>query len=110
MQFSVPAFELECGGGITVTNFAAASVDFAVIEPGDVIIDDDGFFPLEPGEYVIFGVVGEEIVTDEIEFTIEECPVDPTPTPTPDESVGAVHFDPDPASDGHVGWRCRSGQ
>ena len=89
MQFSVPAFELECGGSITVTNFAAANVDGVLIEPGDFVIDGDGTFALDPGDYTAVGFVGEEIVTDEVPFTIEECPVgEPTPTPTPEDSVG----------------------
>ena len=83
--FSVPGFSIQCGGSITVGNFAAANVDAAEVTlDGEVIliIDEDGVYPLEPGDYVIYGTVEGDIVTDEVEFTIEECPVGPTPTPT----------------------------
>ncbi len=81
--FSVPAFSIECGGSITVTNFAAANVDDVLITPSDTVISADGTFPLEPGEYTAVGRVGGEVVTDEVAFTIEACPTEPTPTPTP---------------------------
>ena len=34
-----------------MTNFASANVDDALITPGDVVIDADGFYPLVPGDY-----------------------------------------------------------
>ena len=85
VQFSVPAISIECGGSITVTNFAAANVEDVLITPGDLVIDGDGTFPLEPGDYTAVGRVGGEVVTEEpVEFTIEECPTEPTPAPTPE--------------------------
>ena len=91
-QFSVPAFAIECGGSITVTNFAAANVDDVLLSDGTVI-DADGTYELEPGDYTAVGRVGGEVVTDEVEFTIEACPTaepTPTPTPTPDGGVGGA--------------------
>ncbi len=82
MQFSVPAFSIVCGGSITVTNFAAANVDDVLISDG-TIIDADGTYPFEPGDYTAVGRVAGEVVTDEVEFTIEACPV-AEPDPDPD--------------------------
>ena len=76
--FAVPAFTKECGGSITVSNFAAANVEDVLITPGDVVINGDGTTPLAPGEYVAVGRVGGEIVTDEVAFTIEACPTTTT--------------------------------
>ena len=85
----MPTFSKVCGGSITVTNFAAANVDDVLITPGGLVIDADGTFPLAPGNYVAVGRVAGEVVTDEVAFTIEACPVaTPTPTPTPEDSVG----------------------
>ncbi len=98
--FSVPAFSIECGGSITVTNFAAANVDDVLITPSDTVIDGDGTFPLEPGEYTAVGRVGGEVVTDEVAFTIEACPTEPTPTPTPAPTLSVLLAAP--ACDGDV--------
>ena len=73
-QFSVPAFSIVCGGSITVTNFAFANVDDVLITPGGLVITADGTFPLAPGDYIAVGRVAGEVVTDEVPFTIEECP------------------------------------
>ena len=53
-----------------------------LITPGDSVISADGTYPMAPGDYVAVGRVGGEVVTDEVPFTIDECPVEPTPTPT----------------------------
>ena len=47
-----------------------------LITPGDVVIDADGTYPLEPGDYSAVGRVGGEVVTDAVPFTIEACPTD----------------------------------
>jgi hypothetical protein len=77
--FSFPAFSIECGGSITVTNFASALVDDVLITPGDIVIDGDGTTPLAPGEYHAVGRIGgvpaEGSVAD---FTIEACPTTTT--------------------------------
>jgi len=80
--FSVPAFSIECGGFLTVSNFEFANVDAAVVDPVGLVITEDGVYPLAPGDYRIYGVVDDEVVTDEVPFTIVACP-EPTPTPTP---------------------------
>ena len=81
--FGLPGIANDCGGTITVTNFAAANVDDVFVTPGNVIIDADGVYPFVPGDYVAVGRAGGEVVTEEFEFTIEACPTEPTPTPTP---------------------------
>ena len=89
-QFSVPSFTIECGGSITVTNFASANVDDVLITLGDVVIDADGTYPFEPGDYSAVGRVGGEVVTDAIPFTIEACPTDaPTGAPTEAPTAGS---------------------
>ena len=76
---------------ITVTNFAAANVDDVLISDGTVI-DADGTYQFEPGDYTAVGRVAGQVVTDAVEFTIEACPAaEPTPTrPTPDGGVGGA--------------------
>lgn len=83
--FTLPSVAVECGGSITVTNFDSGNLDSVLITPGDLVIDGDGTFELKPGDYTAVGLVGEEIVTDPLEFSILECPVI-TPTPTPSQS------------------------
>ena len=54
-----------------------------LITPGDVVINADGTYPLEPGDYSAVGRVGGEVVTDAVPFTIEACPTAaPTEGPT----------------------------
>ena len=92
--FAVPAFAIECGGTLTVTNFEAANVDAAVVDPVGLVILEDGVYPLEPGDYRIYGVLDNEVVTDEVEFTIEACPTEPTPTPVPTPTPPAPTLPP----------------
>ena len=70
-----------------MTNFASANVDDVLVTPGDLVITADGTFPLAPGDYVAVGRVDDEVVTDEVPFTIEACP---TPTPTATTPGGGV--------------------
>ena len=65
-----------------MTNFASANVDDVLVTPGDLVITADGTFPLAPGDYVAVGRVDDEVVTDEVPFTIEACP-------TPDADLDA---------------------
>jgi hypothetical protein len=78
--FSFPAFSIECGGFLTVTNFASANVDDALVTgPGDdLVITEDGTYPLVPGDYIGVGRVGGVAATDEVPFTIEACPTTTT--------------------------------
>jgi len=73
--FAFPTASFECGGAITVTNFAAANVDDVLITgPGaDVVISADGRYELVPGDYIGVGRVAGVAVTDEVPFTIEAC-------------------------------------
>jgi hypothetical protein len=82
--FAFPTASIECGGSITVSNFASANVDDVLITgPGDdLIITADGTYPLVPGEYVGVGRVADEVVTDEFPFTIEACPTTTTSAET----------------------------
>jgi hypothetical protein len=64
----------QCGGSITVTNFAAASVDDVIVNPGGLVISSDGTFQLAPGDYTAVGRVNGQAVTDATAFTIEACP------------------------------------
>jgi len=93
----VPGFTIECGGGITVGNFAAANVDDAFITPGDVVIDADGFYALTPGDYTAVGRIAGEQVTAPVEFTIVACPVEPTPTPPNEPTPPPAEPTPPPA-------------
>jgi len=80
--FSVPSFSLLCGGTITVTNFASGNVDDVLILPGSFIIDGDGTFAIDPGNYTAVGRVAGVAVTDPVPFTIAVCPsTGPTPSP-----------------------------
>ena len=78
--FAFPAFSIECGGFLTVTNFASANVDDALVTgPGDdLVITEDGTYPLVPGDYIGVGRVGGVAQTDEVPFTIEACPTTTT--------------------------------
>jgi hypothetical protein len=84
--FSVPAFSIVCGGSITVTNFEFANVDDVLITPGGLVITADGTFPLAPGDYIAVGRVAGEVVTDEVPFTIEECPSEAPASQAPSPS------------------------
>ena len=99
--FSVPAFSKVCGGSITVTNFAAANVDDVLITPSDTVIAADGTFPLAPGNYVAVGRVDGTVVTDEVAFTIEACPVS-TPTGSVEAETGTPRITP-PSTDATIG-------
>jgi hypothetical protein len=80
----------QCGGSITVTNFAAASVDDVFVNPGGLVISSDGTFNLAPGDYTAVGRVDGQAVTDEASFTIEACPTATTPTgPLPPTDTAA---------------------
>src|SRR4029079_5643838 len=78
--FAFPAFSIECGGFLTVTNFASANVDDALVTgPGDdLVITEDGTYPLVPGDYIGVGRIGGVAQTDEVPFTIEACPTSTT--------------------------------
>ena len=89
--FAFPTASFECGGSITVTNFASANVDDVLITgPGaDVIIDADGTYPLVPGDYVGVGRVGGVAVTEtETPFTIEACPTTTSSTSAEETTPG----------------------
>jgi hypothetical protein len=88
--FAFPTASFECGGSITVTNFASANVDDVLITgPGDdVVIDADGTTPLVPGDYVGVGRVAGVPVTDEVPFTIEACPTTTTSSSADETTPG----------------------
>ena len=70
----MPSFSIECGGTITVTNFAAANVDDVLINPGGLVISADGTYPLAPGDYTAVGRVNGQVVTDPVMFTMSLPP------------------------------------
>ena len=50
---------------------------------GELIITDNGTYPLDPGTYTAIIRFEGEIVAGPTDFTIEACPIEPTPTPAP---------------------------
>ncbi len=74
-------------GAIVVSGFAATNGGELVIDPGEraeLVITENGTYPLDPGAHTAIVRFEGEIVSEEpIEFTIGECPVEPTPTPAP---------------------------
>ena len=71
----------------------------SIIGPMEFVITEDGFYPLEPGDYEALGRLDGVPVTDVVPFTIPECPGPtatprptgtPGPTPTPGLGVGGA--------------------
>ncbi len=97
---------------MTFETFAAFNVEAAVVFPAggadepSAFIDAIGVYPLEPGDYIAYGIVDDEQVTDIVEFTIEACATaDPTSTgvPTPPDTAVTVEPAPPPSGGGSVG-------
>ena len=99
--FSFPSFLIECGGSITVSNFASANVDDALVTgPGDdLVITEDGNYPLVPGDYIGVGRIGGEAATDEVPFTIEACPTTTTTSAEETTPGGSVEELTPPSTD-----------
>jgi len=99
--FAFPSFLLECGGSITVSNFASANVDDALVTgPGDdLVITEDGNYPLVPGDYIGVGRIGGEAATDEVPFTIEACPTSTTTSAEETTPGGSVEELTPPSTD-----------
>jgi hypothetical protein len=99
--FAFPAFSIECGGFLTVTNFASANVDDALVTgPGDdLVITEDGTYPLVPGDYIGVGRIGGVAQTDEVPFTIEACPTSTTTSAEETTPGGSVEELTPPSTD-----------
>ena len=98
----MPSLSFQCGGSITVTNFAAASVDDVFVNPGGLVISSDGTFNLAPGDYTAVGRVDGQAVTDAAAFTIEACPAATQVVNATDRSTAADGYVATTSSDGFL--------